>query len=140
MASYDGEPDAAAPTADVIGLDDIVTRAVEELHERGSYLPREILSEPAWRILLELLLAEIQGRHVSLLRVRTVSEVPQSVANRWVNALERRALVVMRRNALHPDGTTVFLSPQGSSAMRRYFHEVVEPHGFLSAHADTGGK
>ena len=140
LACDDAQLDAAASTEPPLGLDEIVTRAVEEWQERGSYLPREILSEPAWGILLELLLAEIQGRRVSLLRVCTVSEVPETVANRWLNALERQALVVVRRNALNPQDTTVFLSPRGSFALRRYFAEVVEPHGFRSGPADTARK
>jgi DNA-binding MarR family transcriptional regulator len=106
--------------------DEIVARAFEEWQERGSYLPTEVVSEPAWGILLELLLAEIQGRQASLSRLRKVSAVPAGTADRWLKALERHGLVVRRTGALRPEDEVVSLSRSGSSALRRYFHEVVQ--------------
>ena len=104
--------------------DEIVTRAFEEWQERGSYLPSELLSDPAWGILLELLLAEIQGRQAFLSRIRKVSAVPASTADRWLKALERDGLVARRSEPLHPEDEIVSLSRTGSSALRSYFHEV----------------
>ncbi|HEU4603582.1 MAG TPA: hypothetical protein VFS24_16530 [Steroidobacteraceae bacterium] len=106
--------------------DEIVTRAFEEWRERGSYLPSEMLSEPAWGILLELLLSEIQGRVASLSRIRKISAVPASTADRWLKALERHGLVLRRTGAVHPNDEIVSLSRSGSSALRSYFHDVVE--------------
>jgi DNA-binding MarR family transcriptional regulator len=106
--------------------DEIVARALDEWQERGSYLPNDLLSEPAWGILLELLLAEIQGRQVSLSRIRKVSAAPPSTADRWLKALERHGLVVRRVGPLQAEDQVVSLSRRGSSALRSYFHDVVQ--------------
>ena len=106
--------------------DEVVTRVLEEWRERTSYLPRGLLSDPAWGILLELLLAEIQGRRVSLLRIGKVAAVPASTRDRWLKALERHALIVRQADPLHPEDEMISLSRRGSSALRHYFHEVVQ--------------
>lgn len=105
--------------------EEAVGRALREALERPSYLPGELLLDPAWVMLLELLQAELQGRLVSLSRLRAIAGVPCSVADRWVAVLERKAFVVRRTNSLYREEDSIELSPTGSTAMRRYFNEVV---------------
>lgn len=120
------EPEPEEPAELAFVSEEIVARAIEAWRERNSYLPRELLSDPAWGMLLELLQAEIQGRRASLPSLCKVSAVPASTAARWLKALERQALVIRWADPLRPNDEIVELSLKGSSALRRYFHEVVQ--------------
>lgn len=119
------EPDETTDFALEVS-EEAVTRVIEAWRERTSYLPKELLADPAWGMLLELLQAEVQDRRVSLSRLCTASEVPGSTAVRWLKALERQGLAVRRVNPEGGDNEFVELSPKGRSALRRYFHDVVQ--------------
>lgn len=106
--------------------EEAVTQFIRAWRERTSYLPSELLVDPAWAMLLELLQAEIQGRRVSLARICGVSGVSTSSAARWLSALEGRELVVRRADPEDLGNEFVELSRKGSSALRRYFHDVVQ--------------
>jgi DNA-binding MarR family transcriptional regulator len=105
--------------------DEVVAGAIAEWRARASYVPWDV-SDPVWGILLELLEAEIQGRSASLSSIRNLGAVPARAADRSLKALERHALVVRRAHPLHSEDEIIGLSPKGSSALRRYFDEVVE--------------
>ena len=128
FVTAEAEPDEPPELAFV--SEEAVGRAIETWQERNSYLPRELLSDPAWGMLLELLQAEIQDRRASLQSLCKVSAVPASTGARWLRALERQALVLRWPDPQHPDDEIIALSRKGSSALRRYFHEVVQsPEG-----------
>lgn len=105
--------------------DDVVNDVFEEWQQRAAYFPTDLLSEPAWGILLELLLAETQGRRCSLARVRKVSAVPPTTADRWVKALEREGFINRHVDARQDGDEVVGLSLKGSAILRRYFVDVV---------------
>ena len=130
LAKPSFEPATTAPEelADVAPevSEETVNRVIEAWRERTSYLPRELLADPVWGMLLELLQAEVQDRRVSLSRLCTVSEVAPSAATRWLKALERQELAVRRVDPQDAENEFVELSPKGRSALRRYFHAVVE--------------
>lgn len=119
------EPEPAQSTELAYVADEVVARTIHEWQERASYLPGELLFDPAWRMLLELLQAEIERRRVSLVRLRKLSGVPASTADRWLKALERQALVIRQGDPHDTGHETVSLSANGSSALRRYFREVL---------------
>lgn len=106
--------------------EEAVTQCIEAWRERTAYLPSELLLDPAWAMLLELLQAEIQDRRVSLTRLCKVSGVSANSAVRWLNALEGRELAVRRADPENAGNEFVELSPEGSSALRLYFHDIVQ--------------
>ena len=114
----------ASPALEV--SEEAVTQFIWAWRERISYLPSEVLLDPAWAMLLELLQAEIQGRRVSLARICKVSGVSTNSAVRWLSALEGRELTVRRVDPKDAGNEFVELSPKASSALRRYFHDVVQ--------------
>lgn len=113
--------------------EEALTRSIEAWRERSSYLPRELLADPVWGMLLELLQAEVQDRRVSVSRLCSVSEVAPSAAVRWLKALEHQELAVRRIAPQDADDDFVELSSKGRSALRCYFHDVVESHQALKA-------
>lgn len=118
-------------------INDAVSVAFEEWQERASHVPRELLSEPVWGMLLELLMAETQGRRASFSSIRKASGVPDSTTNRWLKALELHAWVVRRTGATDPHDDSVSLSRKGSSALRRYFHQVVQRRERRNSYPDV---
>jgi DNA-binding MarR family transcriptional regulator len=94
---------------------------------RADYLTRQLFSDPAWDILLELLRAEIAQERVSASKACIAASVPTSTGLRWLRALEHHGLVV-RQGDLHDSRRTfAALSDEASLALRRYFLEVIGP-------------
>jgi len=94
---------------------------------RADYLTRELFSEPAWDILLELLRAEVAQERVSASNACIAASVPTSTGLRWLRALEHHGLV-LRQGDLHDARRTfAILSEEASLALRRYFLEIIGP-------------
>lgn len=127
--SVSAERGAEQPTEFPFVSDEAVTEAIKAWSQRTSYVPGALISEPSWGMLLELLQAEIQGRRAYLSRLCKVSNIPASSAVRWLKAFEHHALVIRRIDPHHPNDEIFELSRKGSSALRRYFHEVVQSPG-----------
>lgn len=103
-----------------------VARVFDLWRARSDYFPDDLCSDPAWLMLLELLLGELQGRRVSLMRLCNVSAVPASTAHRWIKCLERYGYVIRRTDLQCGEDEFAELSPKGRSALNRYFHHVVQ--------------
>lgn len=121
------EPEDPAGSGPAVS-EQAIARAIEAWRARASYLPGEVLADPAWGMLLELLQAEVQDRRVSVARLCKVSGAPAAAAVRWLNALERHGLAVRRADREQPEHEFVSLSRTGSAALRHYFDEVVQSH------------
>lgn len=102
----------------------VVSAAIRAWRERACYLPAELLSDPAWGMLLELLHAEIMERRVSLSALCKASAASTPSAIRWLKALDERGLVIRKSDPLKPGTDFVELSPKGSTALRLYFRDM----------------
>lgn len=78
----------------------------------------EVLGEPAWDILLGLYAAECFHERISIGGACYLSAVPESTALRWIQKLEKDALI--RRSADPTDARMewLVLTEKGSRAMR----------------------
>lgn len=103
---------------------EVVGAAIRAWRERTCYLPAELLSDPAWGMLLELLHAEIGKRHVSLRRLCKASSASTPTAIRWLKVLEERELVVRQADPLNSGNEFLELTPKGSTALRLYFRDI----------------
>jgi DNA-binding MarR family transcriptional regulator len=74
---------------------------------RNQYLGADLLGEPAWDILLDLLVQQGRGRRISVTSACLASGAPCSTALRWIAALEASGLV--NRVAARHDKRVVFL-------------------------------
>ena len=78
------------------------------------FLSEDIFGEPAWDILLDLMITHCLGKQISITSACIASSVPPTTALRWITALEecgfisrtsdendrRRAFVKLTRNAI----------------------------------------
>jgi hypothetical protein len=61
---------------------------------RSKILPPELFAEPAWDLLLELFVADAQGRRLTARQVCDRANVPPSVMSRWLKHLSQNSFVV----------------------------------------------
>lgn len=60
---------------------------------RARHLPRELLGEPGWDILLDLLVQQARGKRTSVTSACVASGVARTTGLRWITALETCGLV-----------------------------------------------
>jgi len=60
---------------------------------RDRFFDADLFGEPAYDMLLDLFMAEEDGKAVSVSSACVAARVPQTTALRWINVLERRGLI-----------------------------------------------
>jgi DNA-binding MarR family transcriptional regulator len=104
---------------------DIVRGVIWAWQARAGYFPRELLSDPAWGMLLELLHGELAGQRVGLSTLCEAAGAPESTAVRWLKALEGHDFVMRRTDPLDSESDVIELTSRGSNALRRYFRDIL---------------
>jgi DNA-binding transcriptional ArsR family regulator len=91
---------------------------------RDQYFSGELFADPAWDMLLDLLLARIEQRTVAVSSLCIAAAVPPTTALRWIKRLTDEGIFV--RTADPRDGRRVFidLSDQAADAMATYIRAV----------------
>lgn len=100
---------------------ELVDAVIHRRRERAAYLPLDLLGDPAWDMMLELLRAEVMQHSISISTVCAAAGVPETAALRWLRGLEERGLVNRRSDQQDQQREFVELTRDGSSAMRRWF-------------------
>jgi DNA-binding MarR family transcriptional regulator len=88
---------------------------------RDALLGRDLFSDPAWDMLLELYAAKLAGRTMTLEQLALATETPPSTAARWLSALDERGLITSVGHS-NDDFGTVVLSAEGLSKLERLAH------------------
>lgn len=101
-----------------------VRATIDARRLRASYFPADLFGEPAWDMMLELLLAELFDRRMTVSRLCTAAGVPPTTALRWVDTLVHQGLFVRQDDALEASRSFVELSRQTSLSLRDYFREI----------------
>jgi len=79
----------------------------EHLRARESLFGPDLFADPAWDLLLDLLLSDLDRRTVSISSACLAAAVPSTTALRWISLLEKRDLV--RRVANPADRRSSYL-------------------------------
>jgi DNA-binding MarR family transcriptional regulator len=131
LARLSGEPDAVErgnsgkPEAVEISPK-LVNAIIRARRLRSQFFADGLFADPAWDILLDLFQAELLIQRVAVSTLGLAAGVPATTALRWITTLVDRGLIVRRPDPL--DGRRVFieLAPETSSALRRYFAEILD--------------
>lgn len=83
---------------------------------RGKFLPHQLFGEPAWDMLLDLYLADILSKRVSVSSLCGASKVPATTALRWIGHLTDQGL--LERKSDPCDGRRIFLSLSAAGLRR----------------------
>lgn len=96
---------------------DAARRMMTARQRRARFLPREILGEPAWDILLDLFVSRAEGRDVPLKSACIASGVPATTAMRCLATLRDRGLVDHRPDPVDRRRTLLLLTDLGESGV-----------------------
>lgn len=86
---------------------------------REAAIGRELFSDPAWDILLELYAARLGKRRMSARELARSIGIPESTIARWINVLCDRGLVTAMTERPERDRASIELSVQGLDVMQR---------------------
>jgi DNA-binding MarR family transcriptional regulator len=89
---------------------------LRERRMREADFPRELVGEPVWDILLDLLAAHEEGKCISITSACIASGVPSTTALRYITAMEQAGLVT--RAACLTDRRTSYLKLTPSAHLK----------------------
>jgi hypothetical protein len=84
----------------------------------------DLFGEPAWDILLDLFIAQGEGKTVSVSSACIGSAAPATTGLRWLGVLADEGLVVRENDPEDHRRVLVRLTPAGHAAMVRFFDAV----------------
>lgn len=93
---------------------------------RLQIFPASLFSDPAWDILIELYVRQLEARRVNISRLTAALMVPATTVLRWLDRLEAEALITREKDIHDARSVWVDLSQYGRSLMDRYFHKLDE--------------
>jgi hypothetical protein len=88
--------------------------------QRDRYFDPMLFSNPAWDILLNLYVADAEGKPISVIDGCAVSTVPQGVALRWLGYLKQEEMVIEAPDPGRPRQTLLRLSDQTRITISSY--------------------
>ncbi len=104
-------------------LGEMIKGHIASRQRRAKFFPADIFADPAWDVLLELFLADIEQRRLTISCACMAACVPPTTALRWISSMTATGLLERlpdphdgRRHYLH-------LSAAASQSMRSYFSE-----------------
>lgn len=90
---------------------------------------QRIFGEPAWDLLLDLYIAEQEGKRLPVTSACIGAAVPTTTGLRWLGILERSGLLVRENDPRDARRTYVRISPQAQAAMSRFLGQLAETLG-----------
>jgi DNA-binding transcriptional ArsR family regulator len=117
---------SAIPLRQTIKADDLLALAwlaKEELSERrrrSTAFSPELFGEPAWDILLDLFVAKVGARKISVTSACIAADVPPTTALRWLTVLEGNGLICRQEDEFDQRRTWVTLSDEAFKKMTGY--------------------
>jgi DNA-binding MarR family transcriptional regulator len=115
--------DAAGPAADAESDVRLVRHLVAGRRSRDTILPAELLGEPAWDILLDLYLAEAEGRQSYSTSCCLASAAPQTTALRYIKRLATLGLVAEEPDQRDSRRTLIGLTDAGRNALDQWLRQ-----------------
>ena len=101
-----------------------LVRAIARARRRRSELfAPELFADPAWEMLLELYINELEQTRISVTSLCIASGVPATTALRWISRLCVKGLASRRKDPHDARRAWIELTEQGRDLMMRYFDE-----------------
>ena len=111
-------------------------RLINERYRRYHFFDGHLFSDPAWDIVLELFVAEVEGREVPVTNLCLTSNVPDTTILRWIKALCGEGLLVRHKDEVDKRRVLVELTRTAADSMRRYIAEQISASEKANAGAD----
>jgi DNA-binding MarR family transcriptional regulator len=88
---------------------------------RGNFFNSSLFSDPAWDILLELYVAETEGKRLCVSAIGVMAAIPATTVLRWLAALEQEGLVMRAGDPFDARRVFVSLTDAALNALNAYF-------------------
>jgi hypothetical protein len=99
-------------------------RMVRERLKRNQHFEARLFADPAWDMMLDLFIAEAEGRETPVMNLCLSSQVPETTTLRWVKTLEHAGIVIRQKDEHDQRRVLVRLSPVASKALASYLDET----------------
>jgi DNA-binding transcriptional ArsR family regulator len=96
---------------------------IRKSQEKSTLFGRDTAGAPAWNILLDLYLASITNRCVTVSNSCVASGAPQTTALRWIDVLESMRLVERSKSELDRRVIFLQLTAAAEAKLKAYFSE-----------------
>jgi len=106
------------------GATDILTRVIRARSRRSTLFSGELFADPAWDILLELSLARLEDRNLTLADLARRSPVHESIVFRWIGKLIRDGWIVPEPDGSEARDAVLDLSAKAATAMQKWINEL----------------
>jgi hypothetical protein len=106
-------------------LTDYARQILAGRKQRDRYFDPMLFSNPAWDILLNLYVADGEGKPFNVLDTCLASAVPQGVALRWLTYLEQEDMVIEVPDPARPRQTLIRLSDQTRLTITSYLGSLI---------------
>ncbi len=103
---------------------DVARRILRLRRKREAVLDAALFADPAWDILLDLLVADADGRTVSVGDVCLAAAVPATTGLRWLQALAERGYVQISRHDYDGRRRVVCLAPEARSRLNALLEDL----------------
>lgn len=115
-------PEVAPPSDEQLA--DFARLLIRSRQQRGKFLDASLFADPAWDILLDLTLSDLNGRTVPVSSACVAASVPLSTALRWVRTLTEAGLIKRWTDPQDRRRDLIALSDEARLAMRRYLATI----------------
>ena len=88
------------------------------------FLPKDLFSDPARNLILDLYVAEKKGQPMPVSSACIAADVPSTTALRWINNLRKRGLVLQELDPVDRRRIFVRLEPEVLAACDRYLRKA----------------
>ena len=117
-----------APTATDAGRGEITAQELRTIikarRARSEYFDADMFADPAWDILLDLMLARIEGSTESISSLCIAAAVPMTTAMRWIRELIARGVLIRWPDPDDGRRNFVALSEQAAKQMTAYLQNL----------------
>lgn len=95
-------------------------RMIRERLRRQNFFDAGLFADPAWDMMLDLFVAEAEGRDTPVMNLCLSSQVPETTTLRWVKTLEHAGVFIREKDEHDQRRVLVRLSPSAAKSLAAY--------------------
>jgi hypothetical protein len=99
-------------------------RMIRERLRRQNFFDASLFADPAWDMMLDLFVAEAEGRETPVMNLCLSSQVPETTTLRWVKTLEHAGIFIRQRDDHDQRRVLIRLSPTAAQSLAAYLDDA----------------
>ncbi len=105
-----------------------VKTVIRARQRRERFFQARLFSDPAWDMLLDLFVAQLEQRRVTVSSLCIAAAVPSTTGLRWIHLMETAGFFQRERDERDRRRVYITLTPAAIDAMNGYFATLPENH------------